>query len=208
MRNSVEVPCGDALLWSRGQQARLVNHTFGAFIESIAVTVRTLRHPRCDNGIAALANFEIAGCGDDFFRAGGPLGQVGFIEGHLFSLASRQASEKPNSWGRLVGALLKPSKRRMDLRKHGGKRNGFETSELIVPRETVARGCRTGDSAQKAGELAFSAEGGVALSPKSVDRGHVGWRDFRRAASRKFCGRFPFASTAMPAFAFKLFTEP
>ena len=84
----------DALLGTRGQVARLLHDTLRRLIKAIAVAIRAIHHPGCDNRIAAFANLEVVGSGDDFFGARRTVGEMGVIGGHERNLSAPEDVEK------------------------------------------------------------------------------------------------------------------
>ena len=74
--------------------ARLLHDTLGRFIESVAVAIRAIHHPRRDNRIAAFANLEVVRRGDDFFSTRRTVGEMGVISGHREKLSAPEDIEK------------------------------------------------------------------------------------------------------------------
>lgn len=84
----------DALLGTRGQVARLLHDALGRLIKAVAVAIRAIHHPGRDNRIAAFANLEVVGSGDDFFGARRTVGEMGVIGGHRKKLSASEDVEK------------------------------------------------------------------------------------------------------------------
>ena len=71
-----------ALLGPCGQEAGLLDDALGSFIEAVTVAIRAIHYAPGDDGIAAFANLEVSRRGDDFFGAGGTVGEMGVVVGH------------------------------------------------------------------------------------------------------------------------------
>ena len=76
------------------QEAGLLHDSPGRFIETVAVAVRAIHHTLGDDGIAAFANLEVVGSGDDFFSARRTVGEMGVIGGHREKLSASEDVEK------------------------------------------------------------------------------------------------------------------
>ena len=83
-----------ALLGPCRQEAGLLHDSLGRFIETVAVAVRAIHHTLGDDGIAAFANLEVVGSGDDFFSARRTVGEMGVIGGHERNLSAPEDVEK------------------------------------------------------------------------------------------------------------------
>ncbi len=82
---------GNSALGTGGKDAGVFDNAFGGFVEPIAVAVRARGHAGFDDGIATFADFVFLRRGDDFFGAGGALGEVVLFSGHA-SVAIRARS--------------------------------------------------------------------------------------------------------------------
>ena len=72
----------------------MLHDTLGRLIKAVAVAIRAIHHPGRDNRIAAFANLEVVGSGDDFFGARRTVGEMGVIGGHERKLSAPEDVEK------------------------------------------------------------------------------------------------------------------
>ena len=99
------------------QEARLLHDTLGRLIKAVAVAIRAIHHPGRDNRIAAFANLEVVGSGDDFFSARRTVGEMGVIGGHRKKLSASEDVEKRVD--RLIHRLARRLGNRLEDRFHG-----------------------------------------------------------------------------------------
>lgn len=83
-----------ALLRPRSKKPCLLNHSLRGLIEPVAMAIRAIHYTGSDDRIAAFANFEIAGGGDDFFGTGRTVGEMGVFGGHEINLSASKDVEK------------------------------------------------------------------------------------------------------------------
>ena len=97
--------------------ARLLHNALGRFVKPVAVAIRAIHHTLGDDGIAAFANLELLGRGDDFFGAGRTVGEMDVIGGHERNLSAPEDVEK--GVDRFVHRLARGLGNRLEDRFYG-----------------------------------------------------------------------------------------
>ena len=115
-KDSGQILSRHTLLGPCRQEAGLLHDSLGRFIETVAVAVRAIHNTLGDDGIAAFANLEVVGRGDDFFGARRTVGEMGVIGGHERNLSASEDVEK--GVDRFVHRLARRLGNRLEDRFH------------------------------------------------------------------------------------------